>query len=83
MILNTILSQNYCQFEESFYQPEKGVAMGSPISSIVAEIYLQYYEQRLVKHCLENKRILSYYRYVDDILIIFHSRLVNIEQIQS
>jgi hypothetical protein len=82
MILNTILTQNYCQFENSFYQPEKGVTMGSPISSIVAEVFLQHYEQRLVKYCLENKRILSYYRYVD-ILIIFDSKLISIEQIHT
>jgi hypothetical protein len=51
--------QNYCQFEDSFYQPKKGVAMGLPISSIAAEIFLQYYEAKRVKHYLENKRILS------------------------
>jgi hypothetical protein len=43
-LLNTILSQNYCQFEHSFYQPRKGVTMGSPISGFIAEIFLQYYE---------------------------------------
>jgi hypothetical protein len=59
LTLNTILMQNYCQFEDSFYQPRKGVAMGSPISSIVAEIFLEYYENRIVKHCLENKKLLS------------------------
>jgi hypothetical protein len=41
-LLNTILVQNYCQFEGSFYQPEKGVTMGSPISSIVAEIFFEF-----------------------------------------
>jgi retron-type reverse transcriptase len=57
-LLNIILIQNYCQFEDSFYQPEKGVTMGSPISSIVAEIFLQYHEEYTVKHHLESKRIL-------------------------
>jgi hypothetical protein len=45
--------------------------MGSPSSSIVAEIFLQHYEEKTVKHHLYNKRILYYNRYVDDILIIF------------
>ena len=45
--------------------------MGSPISGMLAEIYLQYLEETYVKHCLENKEITYYKRYVDDILIIF------------
>jgi hypothetical protein len=45
--------------------------MGSPISSALAEIYLQYLEEMYVKHCLENKEITYYKRYVDVILIIF------------
>jgi hypothetical protein len=80
---DTILMHNYCQFEGSFYQPKKGVAMGSPISGIAAEIFLQYYEEKIVKRYLENKMILSYNRYVDDILIIFNSRKMTIEQIHT
>jgi hypothetical protein len=83
LTLNTILMQNYCQFEDSFYQPRKGIAMGSPISSIVAEIFLQYYENRIVKQCLENKKILSDNRYADDTLTIFDSRITSIEQIHT
>jgi len=45
--------------------------MGSPISSTLVEIYLQYLEVMYVKHCRENKEITYYKRYVDDILIIF------------
>jgi len=45
--------------------------MGSPISSTLAEIYLQYLQGIYVKHCLENKEITFYKRYVDDILIIY------------
>jgi len=32
---------------------------------------LQYLDEKYVKHCLENKEITYYKRYVDDILIIF------------
>ena len=45
--------------------------MGSPISGLVAEIFLQIYEHVIVKYMLENKNIVFYNRYVDDILIIF------------
>jgi galactitol-specific phosphotransferase system IIB component len=59
--------------------------MGSPISSMIAEIYLQYLEETYMKHCLEHKQIMYYKRYVDDILIIFdsnkiHNNINNIDQ---
>jgi hypothetical protein len=44
--------------------------MGSPISSTVAEIYLQFLEEIYIKQCLESQEITYCRRYVDDILII-------------
>ena len=43
-ILNTIMKQNYFQYEDQTFQPQKGIAMGSPISGTMAEIYIQYLE---------------------------------------
>jgi hypothetical protein len=57
-LLRTILSQNCCQFDDNFYQPNKGVTMGSPISSLIAEIFLQFHEDRIIKHNLESKKII-------------------------
>jgi len=51
--------------------------MGSPISSILAEIYLQYLEEIFVKQWLEKKEIMYYKRYVDDVLIIFDQNKIN------
>ena len=45
--------------------------MGSPVSGMLAAIYLQYLEETCVKHCLENKQKKYYKRYVNDVLIIF------------
>jgi hypothetical protein len=41
LLLETILAQNYFAFQNQIYQPDKGVAMGSPISGTIAEIFLQ------------------------------------------
>ena len=35
----------YFEYVNKVYKPNKGVAMGSPISGILAEIFLQYHEQ--------------------------------------
>ena len=64
------MKQNYFQYNERLFQQEKVIAMGSPISSIMAEVYLQYIEETYVKQWLDNKEITYYKRYVDDILII-------------
>jgi len=45
-VLKAILAQNYFTFQDSIYHPNKGVAMGSPISGTMAEIFLQYIENR-------------------------------------
>ena len=40
-ILRMILNQNYFQYNEKYYKTRSGVAMGSPLSSTMAEIFLQ------------------------------------------
>jgi hypothetical protein len=61
-LLKTVLEQNYFQHNNKFYQSNKNITMGSPISSTLEEIYLQYLEEKYIKHCLEHKDIL-YYRW--------------------
>jgi len=51
--------------------------MGSPISSTMAEVYLQYTEETYIKQWLESKEILYYKRYIDDILIIYIQNKIN------
>ena len=54
-----------------YYKPNKGIAMGSPISSTLAEIYLQLFQRIYLKHHLETKNIIYYKRSVDDLIIIY------------
>jgi hypothetical protein len=75
--MENVLYQNYFTFRGNIYQPHKGVVMGSPIASTIAEIFLQHYENSIVKHLLESKIIIYYTRYVDDILIIYDHTVIN------
>jgi hypothetical protein len=50
--------------------------MGSAISSTMAEINLQFFEE-VNKHWMEAGEITSYRRYVDDIIIILDQRKLN------
>jgi hypothetical protein len=69
-LLEVVLKQNYFQNNNQLFQPVKGITIGSPTASTIAEIYLQFLEEMHIKYWLENKEIIYYKRYVDDILII-------------
>jgi len=71
------MKQNYFQYSGRFLQPDKGIPMGSPISSTMAEVYLQYIEETYITQWLESKEIVYCKRYVDDILIIYNQKKRN------
>jgi hypothetical protein len=77
MLLNAILQQNYFIFMGQFFHPDKGVAMGSPISGTMAEIFLQQLESTIIRHLLDDKIICFYTRYVDDILLLYDKTHTN------
>ena len=76
--MEIILSQNYLMFKNKIYQPE--ISMGSPISSTIAENFLQYLEDIHIKQLRDTKNITFYTRYVDDILIIYDTKQTNKHQ---
>jgi hypothetical protein len=55
--------------------------MGSPISGIIAEIFLQSFEEKHLNHILDQNNIIFYTRYVDDILLIYNTDKTNPDHI--
>jgi hypothetical protein len=53
--MRLIPSQKYFTFQNQIYQPEKGVSMGSIISSTTAEIFLKPFKNIHKKQLLETK----------------------------
>jgi len=74
ILMRIVLSQNYFTFRNKIYQLEKGVSMGSPISSTIAEIFLHYIEDMHIKQLFDAKIIVFYTRHVDDIVIIYNTK---------
>jgi hypothetical protein len=72
-LIKVILNQNYFQYNDKYFKPTLGIAMGSPISSALVHTFLQYFEEIMVKHWMEMGEITYYRRYVDDIIIIIIS----------
>jgi hypothetical protein len=55
-LLKTVLNQNYCKYGQEFCKPNTGIAVGSPISSIIAEMFPQSLEE-LIEYTLEKNII--------------------------
>ena len=80
-LTTTITDQNYFQFmNENFIQTE-GLAMGAPTSAILSEIYLQFLENNVIYNILKTHKIIGYFKYVDDILVIYNNVESNIHEV--
>src|SRR3978361_2132464 len=65
--LNFTLTTNFFQFKNNFYKQLDGVAMGSPISSVIAQLVMEYAEEQIINSLDFN--ISFYKRYVDDCIL--------------
>jgi len=52
--------------------------VGAPISSILSEVYLQYMENRAIYELLIKHKVGGYFRYVDDILVMYKDDKTNV-----
>ena len=50
LLLEFCLKNTYFSFQGQFYEQVEGAAMGSPVSPIVANLYMEYLEQKGSKH---------------------------------
>ena len=73
-LMRIVLSQNYFIFRNKIYQPETGFSVGFSISSTIADIFLQYLEDMLIKQLIDAKKMYYSTRYVDDILIMYGTK---------
>ena len=70
-LLNIVSKDTFFIFDNNLYQQLDGVAMGSPISSTFANLFLGYHEKQWLHECPTNFKPVFYKRYVDDTFIIF------------
>ena len=72
-LLDLLLNQNYFTHNKEFYSQLDGLAMGSPLSGLLADVYLNYFENSFI---FSNNRfesnIVFYGRYVDDTFMIYN-----------
>jgi hypothetical protein len=83
MMTRTVLEQNYFTFKNETYFQLSGLSMGAPSSGIFSEIYLQNLEHTKIIDILTQHNTVGYFRYVDDILIVYDVNLTVINKVHE
>ena len=63
-LLELCLRSTYFMYQGEFFEQQDGVAMGSPVSATVANLYMEYFEDLALSKATEKPRLWK--RYVDD-----------------
>ena len=64
-LIRLVLDDNVFTANEGFYRQKEGLAMGNPLSPILANIFMEYFESQLLKKIAPPGLI--WLRYVDDV----------------
>lgn len=69
-LFDICLNQNYFKFQENIFIQKEGLTMGSPLSPLVADIFMNSLETSVLTQ--KQFPIIYWYRYVDDIICCFN-----------
>ena len=72
-LLKFVLETTYFRFEGEIYQQKFGVAMGSPVSPIVVNLYMEDLEQKIIATAPVDCQPRNWKRYVDDVICLVHT----------
>ncbi|CAF1345844.1 unnamed protein product [Adineta ricciae] len=78
-LLETTTKETNFIFNDKIYSQTNGIAMGSPLGPLFADIYVNYLEERLLPR-LKRNGLLYWKRYVDDTFAIVEKH-ANVEKI--
>jgi len=67
-LLRFVLSTTYFVFRGQIYRQKFGTAMGSPVSPLVADLFMEFLEQKALNTATSDLKPRVWKRYVDDIM---------------
>ena len=72
-LLSLATQESYFMFNDILYKQKDGVAMGSPLGTTIANVFLSFYEMKWLEQCPNEFKPVFYRRYIDDIFVLFKS----------
>jgi hypothetical protein len=73
-----ITKQNYFQHKNRIIMQTDGLALGAPSSNTLSETFLQHTEHYHLPHITRKHKLSHYFRYVNDVLLIYDSQHTDI-----
>ena len=70
-LLTWARSESLILFDQEVYKQHDGVAMGSPLRTALASVFLFYHENIWLQNCLSEFTPVIYRRYVEDTFLLF------------
>ena len=71
-LLSSCLKTTSFRFRDTFYKLTDGVAMGSPVSAVVANLFMEHFEAKAIAQSLIKPALWK--RFVDDVLAIMQRK---------
>ena len=68
-LIRLCVENNVFQFNDNYYKQKFGISMGSPLSPVLANLYMEYFESELLPSLSPQPSF--WVRYVDDVLIMW------------
>ncbi|XP_041483471.1 uncharacterized protein LOC121430261 [Lytechinus variegatus] len=69
-LLRFVLKSTYFMYDGRFYEQQEGAAMGSPVSAVIANLYMESFEEDALHACPPEFSPRIWKRYVDDTFIV-------------
>ena len=74
-LLNFVLRSTYFQYNGSIYEQKDGAAMGSHVSAVIANLYMEEFEEQAIATATYKPKIWK--RYVDDTFTVLDKDYVD------
>ena len=68
-LIELCVNNNYFQFKDQYYRQKFGISMGSPLSPVLANLFMEYFETELLPTLSYQPPL--WLRYVDDIILFW------------